>query len=178
MGWGGKKGGEGEGAAIFLLGKLLGFFHQREVSPTRRAAGFHEPLAANPGPHGSVYPGMGEPINCSPELAHGARLSSTLQPRQWGWDNVPGVGRGDHCLGMAAKPSWCVATTQLGCGQGVSIPGAGSEPFCSHHLSGAVLGPHAASLERLRVTRAQGSWSPISATPRAESRSLPEIKGP
>lgn len=48
----GKKGGEGERAGIFMLGKALGLFHQREGSPRRRAAGFHEPLTANPAPMG------------------------------------------------------------------------------------------------------------------------------
>lgn len=100
---------------IFLLGKLLGFFHQWEGSPMCRAAGFHEPLAANPGPHGSVYPGMGEPINCSPESARRARLSSSLQPRRRGWDSLPGVGRGTTAwarlpslAGAWPPPSWAV----------------------------------------------------------------------
>lgn len=77
-----------------MLGKPPGLFHQREGSPRRRAAGFHEPLAANPRPHGSVYPGTEEPMNHSPELARRAWLFSPLQPQQRGWDSLPGAGRG------------------------------------------------------------------------------------
>jgi len=90
----GKKGAEGDGAGVFLLGKPLGLFHQREGSPRHRAAGFHEPLAANPGPHGAVYPGTGEPINHSPEMAGGGRLSSRLQHQQRGCDSLPRAGSG------------------------------------------------------------------------------------
>ena len=116
MGWGGKKGGEGERAGIFLLGQLPGLFHQREGSPRRRATGFQELLAANPGPHGSVYPGTGEPINCSPEPARGARFSSTLQPRQQGWDSLPGAGRGTTAWARLSSPAgaWPPCSCALG----------------------------------------------------------------
>lgn len=98
---------------IFLPGKPPGLFHQREGSPRCRAAGFHEPLAANPGPHGSAYPGMGEPINCSPQPVCRAWLSSPPQPRRPGWDNLPGAGSGPP-------------------------PGHGcqAQPVCGHHPAG------------------------------------------
>lgn len=57
------------------------------------------------------------------------------------------------------------------------IPGARSELFCSHHLSKAVLSPHAASLEWLRVTRAQGTCGLTTAAPRPENRSQAKNKG-
>lgn len=164
---------------FFLLGKPPRLLHQREGSSRHRVSGFHEPLTANPSPHGSVYPGTGEHINYSPELAHGAQVSSLLQPAQWGWDSLPGAGRRppsgpgcqaqpvrDHCL------AWLWGRCPHPC-----IPGDGSEPFCSHQLSRAMLSPHAASLEGLRDTRARGSWGPISATTGSENRSQNKVKG-
>lgn len=163
-----------------MLGKPPGLFHQREGSPRRRAAGFHEPLAANPRPHGSVYPGTEEPINHSPELARRAWLFSPLQPQQRGWDSLPGQGGGPppgHGCQAWLVHGHCLAGLWGRCPH-PCVPRASSKPFCSHQLSSAVLGPHTASLERLRVIRAQGSWGPISATTRPESRSQPKGKGP
>lgn len=146
----GKKGGEGEGAGIFLLGKAPGLFHQREGSPRRRAAGFHEPLAANPGPRGSVYPGTGGPINCSPEPA---------------W------------LFCAATPA---AGLGQPAGRGVGLPGlatasraAGkvSPSPCLQVLLTAPLGTYAARLEGRRTV-----WHWGLSHFRPQSRSQPKDK--
>lgn len=46
-GGGERKGARGKEGGI-LLGKPPGLLHQREGNPEQNAAGFHEPLAANP----------------------------------------------------------------------------------------------------------------------------------
>lgn len=161
---GGKKEGEGKGTRI-LLGKPLGIFQQREGSPRCRAAGFHELLTANPGSHGSVYPGMGEPIDYSPAPT---------------WHSLPGAGRGTTVWAQlpSLSSAWLLPHWLVGRCPHPHIPGDGSKPFCCHQVFRAMLSSHAASLEWLRVTRAQESSSPIPATPRPGSRSQPKGKGP